>query len=83
MITEKHITMLAKMIKMRDTCRKIYGNEWKAKQDQWRPIIQAAMREQKCNELEAGIHLSKTLEANGQDIGIMIVWGTIMEMQES
>jgi hypothetical protein len=78
-MTEKHILLAAKLIKMRDTCRKFYGDGWKAKQDEWKPIIQSAMKKHNCDAIEAGIHMSKVIQ--GEGMATMVIWGTIMEME--
>ena len=79
MMTEKHLTIAYKLLKCRDTCRKFYGEAWPTKQDQWRPIIQAVMREQKTDEvLQAAIILGDKLEG----FSLMTCLGTVMEMME-
>lgn len=77
MITEKHLTIAYKLLKCRDTCRKFYGEGWPAKQEEWKPIIQAVMEKHKCEVLNAAIILGKQLEG----FSLMTCLGTIMEME--
>jgi hypothetical protein len=80
MITERHLTIAYKLLKMRDTCRKFYKEAWKTKQAEWRPIIEACMKKNNCDELHASIILSKDLE--GEEGAILAMMGTVMEMLE-
>lgn len=81
MITEKHIKMAANLIKMRDTCRTFYKEGWEAKQAEWKPIIQACMKKHNCSDIEAGLTMANQIP--GEEFSIMVIFGTIMEMQES
>lgn len=79
MITEKHLGIAFKLMRCRDTCRKFYGDGWQTKQDEWRPIIQAVMREQNTDEvLIAVIKLGDKLEG----FSLMTCLGVCMEMIE-
>lgn len=79
MVTEKHLTIAYKLIQCRDAARRLYAGGWKTKIEEWRPIIQAVMREQKTDEvLQAAIVLGKQLEG----IPLMTCLGVIMEIME-
>lgn len=79
-MTEKHLNIAYKLLRCRDTCRKFYGEAWKTKQDEWRPVIQAVMREQRTDEvLHAAIILGKQLEG----FSLMTCLGVVMEMAET
>jgi hypothetical protein len=76
-MTEKHILLLAKLIKMRDTCRSFYGDKWKEKQREYLPFIEGCMKKENCDAIKAGMILSKPLEGRA----VLCLWGTIMEME--
>lgn len=79
-LTEKHLALAYKMLKCRDTCRTFYGDAWQTKQEEWKPIIRAVMREQNTDEvLQAAIVLGKKLEG----FSLMTCLGTVMEMMDN
>lgn len=77
-ITEKHITIAYKLLKCMDACRNLYGAGWKSKQQEWKPIIQAVMKREKCEILQVAIIIGKQLEG----VSLMTCLGVIMEMME-
>jgi hypothetical protein len=76
-MTEQHIKVAAKMLGMRDTCRRFFKDQWPEKQAEWKPIIQAVMKKHNCDEINAAMILSKELDG----MSIIIVFGTVMEMK--
>lgn len=79
MISEKHLTIAYKLMQCRDTCRKFYAEGWKAKQEEWRPLIQAVMAKEKCDLLNVATIIGSKLEG----FSLMTCLGVIMEMLES
>jgi hypothetical protein len=77
-MTEADIHLTAKLLKIRDNCREIFGDKWEEKQLQWKPIISASMDKHKCNEIEAAYILAKELDDAGHSSIALI--GTAMEM---
>lgn len=76
----KELLITNKLIRIRDTCRRFYGNEWKSKQSEWKPIIQAVMEKHKCDGvLNAAIILGELLEG----FSLMTCLGVITEMLNS
>lgn len=60
------IQMAAKLYKCRDTCKNLYGADWKNKVSFHTNLIHAAMKKYSIdNEIEAAIMLVKQLENNG------------------
>lgn len=80
-MTEQHIKAAAKIYQMRDTARRFFKDEWPAKQNEWRPIIEACMKKHGIGEIEAGMKLSGELD--GIDgFSIIIIMATVCEMIE-
>lgn len=78
-MTSQTVLLAGKLLKIRNTCRTFYGEAWKAKQEEWKPIIQAVMDKHKCESvLNAALILGKQLEG----FSLMSCLGTIMEMEE-
>lgn len=80
MATETHIKIAYKMLQIRDNCRKLYADQWKAKQDEWRPIIQAVMKKHNCDEIAAGMIIAKQIQ--DEPYAVMVVLGTVAEILE-
>jgi hypothetical protein len=81
-MNEQLIKTTAKLYQMRDTARRFFKDEWPAKQREWIPIIEAAMRQDGVGELEAAINICKVLSDADQGFSIIIVMGTVCEMIE-
>lgn len=77
MITEKHLNIAYKLLRCRDACRKLYGEGWKIKQEEWKPLILAVMAKHKVDEFGAAIIMGSDLEG----ISLMTCLGVIMEME--
>lgn len=77
-ITESHIHIASKLLECRDTCRKFYGSRWQAKQEEWKPIIEAVMKKENCEVLQVAIIIGKQI----QGFSLMTCLGVITEMME-
>lgn len=79
-MTGQTVLLAGKLLKIRNTCRTFYGSGWKAKQEEWKPIIQAVMKAHNCESvLNVAIIMGKQLEG----FSLMSCLGTIMEMEEN
>lgn len=72
----QHLTIASKLLKCRDTARKFYGDGWKAKQEEWKKLILAVMKEHKCEALQAANIIGPQLEG----FSLMTCLGVIAEM---
>jgi 2-succinyl-5-enolpyruvyl-6-hydroxy-3-cyclohexene-1-carboxylate synthase len=81
-MNEQTIKTVAKLYQMRDTARRFFKDEWPAKQREWRPIIEAAMEQDKIGELEAAMKICKVLSEADQGFSVIVVMGTVCEMIE-
>lgn len=79
MITEQHIKTAAKLYQMRDTAKRFFKEEWPDKMREWRSVIEAVMRREKIDELEAAMKICK--DAN-HGFTTIIVMATVCEMIE-
>jgi hypothetical protein len=81
-MNEKTIKTAAKLYQMRDTARRFFKDEWPAKQREWRPIIEAAMRQDNIGELEAATKIGQVLSDAGHGFSVIVVMATVCEMIE-
>lgn len=78
------IQMAAKLYECRDTCKKLWGAEWKKQVEFHANIIKAAMQKYKIdNEIEAAIKLVKDCESmDGSGVFAMKCFAAAVELVE-
>ena len=78
------VSIAAKMYGARKSAISLYGKDgFKSKVAEYRPIIEAAMRKHKCDELHAMMEVSKVLiDGHHGGIPVMLTLATVVEMLE-
>jgi len=84
MISERHVEIAHKMYESRRVVLSLLGPEkFKAKVEEYRPIIQGLMDKWKCDEINATTHIIKSLIAGGNDgMAVMLALAACVEMVE-
>lgn len=84
-MSEKIVSIAARLYECRRTALSLLGPEkLKAKVEDWRPIIEAAMKKHNVDVIKAGMEVAKVLNADGDNgMGTMIVMAVCVEMVEA
>lgn len=78
--TEQHVAMAAKMYECRDTARRLLGDKFHQRMDEYARVVRAVAKRDNCNDIVAGATVIK--EAGLQGIGSLLLMAAVVEMTE-
>lgn len=77
----KDVELMLKVVKINQTAKNLYKDEWPKKVDEWTPIINACQKKNKCGVLEAAIILCG--EAEDNQVAVMNILAVSVDIMES
>jgi hypothetical protein len=78
--TEQHVAMAAKMYECRATARRLLGDKYHQRMDEYARVVRAVAKRDNCNDIVAGATVIK--EAGLQGMDSLLLMAAVVEMTE-
>lgn len=84
MITEQHITLTAKLYKMRVTAQRLFGEDYKSKTSSYKAYIKEKASELQKDLLEVAIDLANEVkDVDDSGVGTMLIFSAAIDLIEN
>lgn len=78
--TEQHVAMAAKMYECRATARRLLGDKFHQRMDEYASVVRAVAKRDNCNDIVAGATVIKEARLQGMDS--LLLMAAVVEMTE-
>lgn len=78
--TEQHVAMAAKMYECRATARRLLGDKFHQRMEEYASVVRAVAKRDNCNDIVAGATVIK--EAGLQGMDSLLLMAAVVEMYE-